>query len=399
MRGIFFITLLLLGFNSFAQSVVTEVWSKEDSVAKARPTIPSGYGSFYYNKYKNQWWMVENGVRKRAFPGSSSYTSSNGLTLSGSNFKLGGALVNNTSISGAGAYTFGVSNATSLAFTSTGGATFQAAGTGIFQADDAQIIGTTSLRLWDGIGLGSSGQVLTSGGTYATWQTPSSGVGGSGTTNQIAYWTSSSAIGALTTATYPSLTELSYGKGVTSSIQTQLNSKGSGTVTSVGLVAGNNISISGSSPITTSGSFTASALPSGSDTEIQLNSSGNFAGDPGLTYVASTNALSNTGSAYTIATTPNASNWLTVTASGNTMTFNSNTITTSTGMVLAGSSISGTTTSNGDISFTPNGNGDIRLVSNGAGGAYIIVQGLPTSCSGVPTGGLANIAGVLNVCP
>ncbi|MBM4224578.1 MAG: hypothetical protein FJ167_07250, partial [Gammaproteobacteria bacterium] len=50
-------------------------------------------------------------------------------------------------------------------------------------------------------------------------------VTGTGTTNQIAYWTSSSAIGALDTATYPSLTELSYVKGVTSAIQTQLNAK------------------------------------------------------------------------------------------------------------------------------------------------------------------------------
>lgn len=38
-------------------------------------------------------------------------------------------------------------------------------------------------------------------------------------------------IQTLTTATYPSLTELSYVKGVTSSIQTQIDAKGSGTVT------------------------------------------------------------------------------------------------------------------------------------------------------------------------
>lgn len=50
-------------------------------------------------------------------------------------------------------------------------------------------------------------------------------VGGSGTTNEIAYWTNSSTIGALAVATYPSLTELSYVKGVSSAIQTQLNAK------------------------------------------------------------------------------------------------------------------------------------------------------------------------------
>jgi len=48
---------------------------------------------------------------------------------------------------------------------------------------------------------------------------------GSGTANQITYFTASGTIASLTTTTYPSLTELSYVKGVTSSIQTQLNGK------------------------------------------------------------------------------------------------------------------------------------------------------------------------------
>lgn len=50
-------------------------------------------------------------------------------------------------------------------------------------------------------------------------------VGGSGTTNELAYWTSSTDIGALSVATYPSLTELSYVKGLTSAVQTQLGNK------------------------------------------------------------------------------------------------------------------------------------------------------------------------------
>lgn len=59
-----------------------------------------------------------------------------------------------------------------------------------------------------------------------TWGTPAgSGVSGSGTTNQLTYWTGASSIGTLSTATYPSLTELSYVKGVTSAIQTQLGNK------------------------------------------------------------------------------------------------------------------------------------------------------------------------------
>jgi len=43
-----------------------------------------------------------------------------------------------------------------------------------------------------------------------------------GTINQIAYFDTTTSVASLTTATYPSLTELSYVKGVTSALQTQL---------------------------------------------------------------------------------------------------------------------------------------------------------------------------------
>lgn len=47
---------------------------------------------------------------------------------------------------------------------------------------------------------------------------------GTGTTNELAYWSGTNTLSTLTTATYPSLTELSYVKGVTSAIQTQFDS-------------------------------------------------------------------------------------------------------------------------------------------------------------------------------
>lgn len=53
----------------------------------------------------------------------------------------------------------------------------------------------------------------------------SSGTVGPGTINEIAYFNTTTTIASLAVATYPSLTELSYVKGVTSAIQTQLNSK------------------------------------------------------------------------------------------------------------------------------------------------------------------------------
>lgn len=52
-------------------------------------------------------------------------------------------------------------------------------------------------------------------------------VTGTGTNNEISYFNSTgSTIASLSVATYPSLTELSYVKGVTSAIQTQINNKG-----------------------------------------------------------------------------------------------------------------------------------------------------------------------------
>ena len=48
---------------------------------------------------------------------------------------------------------------------------------------------------------------------------------GTGVANQITYWSGTNTIASLATATYPSLTELSYVKGVTSSLQTQLSAK------------------------------------------------------------------------------------------------------------------------------------------------------------------------------
>ena len=55
---------------------------------------------------------------------------------------------------------------------------------------------------------------------------------GSGTTNELPYWATSSSLGSLTTAAYPSLLELSYIKGLSSSAQTQLNAKHGGSLTS-----------------------------------------------------------------------------------------------------------------------------------------------------------------------
>jgi hypothetical protein len=58
-----------------------------------------------------------------------------------------------------------------------------------------------------------------------TWATPPTGLTGTGTANQLTYWVGTNELGSLATSTYPSLTELSYVKGVTSDIQTQFTGK------------------------------------------------------------------------------------------------------------------------------------------------------------------------------
>lgn len=87
------------------------------------------------------------------------------------------------------------------------------------------------------------------------------GTVGPGTINQIAYFDSTTTVNSLDVATYPSLTELSYVKGVTSSIQTQLNTKGTGTVMSVSVVTANGVSGSVANPTTTPAiTFTLGAI-------------------------------------------------------------------------------------------------------------------------------------------
>ena len=92
----------------------------------------------------------------------------------------------------------------------------------------------------NGIGTGSSGKTdlifYTSNGSTPTERVKINDIGlviDVETASTIASFDLNKSIKSLSTLTYPSLTELSYVKGVTSAIQTQINAKGSGTVTSV----------------------------------------------------------------------------------------------------------------------------------------------------------------------
>lgn len=96
----------------------------------------------------------------------------------------------------------------------------------------------------------------TGSGTYTAWTlnldgTPVDALTGSGTANEIAYFTAARVLTSLPVATYPSLTELSYSKGVTSAIQTQINGKQDTLTSGTNIKTINNSSILGSGNLAT----------------------------------------------------------------------------------------------------------------------------------------------------
>ena len=103
----------------------------------------------------------------------------------------------------------------------------------------------------------------------------------SGTINTIAYWDSATTIASLALATYPSLTELSYVKGVTSAIQTQLGNKQT--------LATNLTSLSG--------------LTYASTSFVKMTAAGTFALDTSVYYLASNPSgfTSNVGTVTSVA--------------------------------------------------------------------------------------------------
>jgi len=130
---------------------------------------------------------------------------------------------------------------------STDWTTFNNKGSGTVTSVAALTLGTTGTDLSSSVATGTTTPVITlnvptasatnrgalSSADWTTFNNKANAL--SGTINTIAYWDSASTIASLALATYPSLTELSYVKGVTSAIQTQLNAKqGTLTLTTTG---------------------------------------------------------------------------------------------------------------------------------------------------------------------
>lgn len=111
---------------------------------------------------------------------------------------------------------------------------------------------------------------------------------GSGTANTITYWSSTSAIGSLATATYPSLTELSYVKGVSSAIQTQLGGKQATLVSGTNIKTINSTSLLGSGDIVVgTGNVSTTGTPSDNQLAVWTSSSA-IEGTSSLTFASST---------------------------------------------------------------------------------------------------------------
>jgi hypothetical protein len=122
----------------------------------------------------------------------------------------------------------------------------------------------------------------TGSGTFIVWVlnldgVPVDAITGVGTANEIAYFTGGQVIASLAVATYPSLTELSRVKNVTSAIQTQINGKlnltggslsgalnesngadiASAATTDIGAATGNYVVVTGTTTITALGTVQA----------------------------------------------------------------------------------------------------------------------------------------------
>lgn len=90
-----------------------------------------------------------------------------------------------------------------------------------------------SIKLVEGSNITLTTTGTAGDGIVTIASTASGGSVGPGTINELAYFDTTTSIASLSVATYPSLTELSYVKGVTSAIQTQLDAK----LTSANIVA------------------------------------------------------------------------------------------------------------------------------------------------------------------
>ncbi len=127
------------------------------------------------------------------------------------------------------------------------------------------------------------------------------------TASQIAAFDGSSKLQSLAVATYPSLTELTYLKGVTSAIQTQINTKGTGTVTAVSIATANGFSGSSSGGATPALTIIAGAITPTSVNGLTITTSTGTLTVTNLKTISVTNTLTLSGTDSTVMTFPSTS--------------------------------------------------------------------------------------------
>ncbi len=199
-----------------------------------------------------------------------------------------------------------------------------------------------------GTGLQISGTTLSLTGGAA--------IDGSGTANEIAYWVDSDTLGTLAVATYPSLTELSRVKGVTSAIQTQLDAKQATLVSATNIKTINGSSILGAGDLVVSAGTPTAITVANEATDATCfigfftAATGDLAPktNTGLTYNSSTNALGAT--TFTGALVGNAS---TATALANARTIGGVSF-DGTGNITVATATGGFTISGGNLALTTN---------------------------------------------
>ena len=138
---------------------------------------------------------------------------------------------------------------------------------------------------------------------------------GTGTTDEIAYFSGSTTLASLTTGTYPSKIELSYVKGVTSAIQTQLNGKQATLVSGTNIKTINSTSLLGSGDLIVQAQLNGTGFVKASGTSISYDNSTYLTGNQTITLggilsgSGTTSITVSAASGYYMPTTTDQTNW------------------------------------------------------------------------------------------